>query len=329
MPDTQSTTTTRPLSAKDLEPVIAIDKAASGISRRGYYEKRLAAATDNPRDYVFVGVFEGDELAGFAFARLDKGAFGKKGATATLDAMGVRPDREVQGIGQQLLGEVEAILRRKGVSTLGSQVDWSHWPLLSFLAHRGFAMGSSVILARSTEAVPYRLEVPDEEAEPLEVDFSSPEGDDPGALSRDRIPVRAMTDKDLAKVIAIDRANTGNDRSAYFTRKLEEILQQSGVRVSLVAEEDGFPVGFIMARVDFGEFGHTSAEAVMDSIGVDPGFQHQGIGDALMAKLMMSLGALQVESVRTEVAWNDTALIGYLDRMGFAPTQRIALTKTL
>ena len=162
-----------------------------------------------------------------------------------------------------------------------------------------------------------------------EIDFSSPEGDAENALSLDRIPVRTMEEGDLAKVIAIDAANSGTDRTGYFTRKQEENLKQSGVRVSLVAEQDGFPVGFIMARVDYGEFGRASAEAVMDSIGVDPGFQNDGIGYVLMAKLMVNLGILHVERVRTEVDWNDTALIGYLAAMGFSPAQRVALQKNL
>jgi len=134
-----------------------------------------------------------------------------------------------------------------------------------------------------------------------------------------------MTEIDLRKIIAIDKANTGIDRSGYYKRKLHESLHESGVRVSLVAELDGFPVGFIMARVDFGEFGHTSSEAVMDSIGVDPGFRAQGVGKALMSQLIANLSVLRVESVRTEINWNDTGLIDYFDSAGFAPAQRITL----
>ncbi len=44
MPDTQTKSTTKPLSADDLSAVIAIDKATSCTLRRGYFEKRLKAA---------------------------------------------------------------------------------------------------------------------------------------------------------------------------------------------------------------------------------------------------------------------------------------------
>ncbi len=159
-----------------------------------------------------------------------------------------------------------------------------------------------------------------------EADFSSPDGDDFDALSRDRIPVRSMNADDLDALIAIDRRTTGSDRSAYYHRKQREVLHGSGVRVSLVAEQDGHPVGFIMARVDYGEFGHTAPEAVMDTIGVDPGYRGRGVGQALMSQLVANLATLRVENIRTELDWNDVDLINFLDELGFAPAQRIVLS---
>jgi len=328
MSDTLMETTVKPLSSADLDAVIAIDEAASGSSRRGYFEKRLTAATENPRDYVFVGVFDKEVLVGFAFAKLVKGAFGKSGASASLDALGVDTSRGLKGLGQKLLGEIENVLRHKGVTTLTSQINWDQWPILSFLAHSGFEMAPSIILTRPTSVMPHELEDDPADGNP-EIDYSSPDGDAGNALSHDRVPVRSMKEGDLAKIISIDADNSGSDRTGYFTRMQDENLHQSGVRVSLVAEQDGFPVGFIMARVDFGEFGRASSEAVMDTIGVDPGFQKQGIGHALMAKLMVNLNVLQTETVRTEVDWDDTALIDYFSAVGFKPAQRITLTKPI
>lgn len=325
MTDT-SALTAKPLSSGDLDAVIAIDARSSGTSRRGYFQKRLGAATDHPRDYVFVGVFADDALAGFAFAKLVTGEFGGTGATAALDSLGVDPDLGIKGIGSKLLEETEAVLQHKGVTMLNSQIGWSQLPLLGFLGNAGFSIAPRVVLTRSTSEIAVDL---DEEGDDQEIDYSSPDGDSANALSHDRIPVRTMRESDLAKIVAMDAANTGMKRTDYYSRKLHEMLHQSGVQVSLVAEQDGFPVGFIMARVDFGEFGHTSTEAVMDSIGVDPGFRGQGVGHALMAKLMANLGALEVETVRTEVEWDDTGLIDYFSATGFAPAQRIALNKTL
>ena len=326
MTDHPSEIQMKPLTPEDLEAVIAIDSATSGTSRRGYFEKRLTAAIERPQDYVFVGLSAEGVLAGFAFAKIVSGAFGQTGAAASLDAIGVNPDQAARGFGHKLLAEVEAVLRHKRVSILTSQIDWPQQPVLGFMAHAGFRLAPRVVLTRTTEEIALDLEV-EEEVE--ELDYSSPNGDAENALSRDRVPVRTMTESDLGKIVSIDAASMGFERRDYFTRKQHESLHQSAVQVSLVAEQDGFPVGFIMARVDFGEFGRTGSEAVMDSIGVDPGFQAQGVGQALMAKLIANLGILQVETVRTEVDWDDTALIGFFSSAGFVPAQRIPLEKSL
>lgn len=163
----------------------------------------------------------------------------------------------------------------------------------------------------------------------FETDFSDPSGDDFEALSRDRIPVRSMVDTDLPAIIGLDRKITGHDRSLYYKRKLSEVLNESGVRVSLVAEVDGQFAGFVMARVDYGEFGHTANAAVIDTIGVAPAFAHRNVGKALLSQLMANLASLRVERVRTQVAWNAYGLLSFLERAGFRPSQRLSFTKRL
>ena len=169
-------------------------------------------------------------------------------------------------------------------------------------------------------------------------EFQEPEGIVPGPLEpngdnflelwRDRIRVRSLTADDLPAIVAIDRANTGRNRREYIRHLVGEVLNRSGIRVSLVAETDrGAPVGFIMVRIDFGEFGRLEPEAVIDTIGVDPLFAQHGIGTALMSQLLVNLRGLQIEKVRTGVAWNDYNLLRFLEQRGFAPSQRLALRK--
>ncbi len=164
----------------------------------------------------------------------------------------------------------------------------------------------------------------------VELDFSDPSGDAFDALSRDKVPVRSMTTDDLPAIVEIDKAITGEDRSAYLEHHVREALELSGIRVSLVAEqESGEPIGFMMARVDFGEFGRTEPEAVIDTIGVDPLYAHHGVGRALMSQLLVNLNSLRVERVRTGVRWNDYALLHFLEACGFRPSQRLALRKRI
>lgn len=178
-------------------------------------------------------------------------------------------------------------------------------------------------MARGTITIPQHV------GEAAEIDYSGEPAADFGPLARDRIPVRSMTEGDLRALVVIDHRITGRDRAAYFERKLNDALTESDVRVSLVAELDGVPVGFIMARVDLGEFGRVETTAVIDTIGVDPGYQNRGVGRALMSQLLVNLGTLRVETVRTEVGWQDHDLLAYLGHSGFVPSQELCFEQTL
>ena len=68
----------RPLSPSDLDGVVAIDRKHSGVSRRTFYEKRLQAAIRSPKDFIYIGVWEADALAGFALARVLGGEYGRE-----------------------------------------------------------------------------------------------------------------------------------------------------------------------------------------------------------------------------------------------------------
>ncbi len=171
--------------------------------------------------------------------------------------------------------------------------------------------------------------IPQHIGEASEVNYSGEPGPDFGPLARDRIPVRSMAEGDLRALVAIDRRITGRDRTGYFQRKLADALTESDVCVSLVAELDTVPVGFIMARVDVGEFGRVETTAVIDTLGVDPDYQNRGVGRALVSQLLANLGTLRVEKVRTEVDWRDRELLGYLDRNGFLPSQQLCFDKPL
>jgi ribosomal protein S18 acetylase RimI-like enzyme len=171
------------------------------------------------------------------------------------------------------------------------------------------------------------LRLPERVGEPAEVDYGKPAAPDYGPLARDRIPIRTVAAGDLQALIGIDRRITGRERSAYFERKLAEALHESDVRVSLVAEQDGTVVGFVMARVDLGEFGRVEPTAAMDTIGVDPDYRHRGIGRALVSQLLVNLTTLRVERIRTEADWRERELIAFLDRCGFRPSQQLCLVR--
>ena len=138
----------RPLGENDLERVVAIDRAHSGHARRRFFEKRLAAAKAQPRDYIHVGAMWGGSLRGFAIARILRGEFGHEQAVAVLDAIGVETQSQEHGIGDALMAELRDTMRSRGVRSLHSQAEWTRHGLLRFFAASGLRLAPRLVLER-------------------------------------------------------------------------------------------------------------------------------------------------------------------------------------
>jgi predicted N-acetyltransferase YhbS len=298
-------TTIRPLRPGDAEAVVKIDRERSGRSRTEFYAKRFQTLADEPRASVAVAAEQGERVVGFAFARVLDGEFGGAAPVGALDAIGVAAEQEREGVATSLLAGLEAALAALGVRELRTQVEWTEHGMAAFFSAAGFRLSPRVVLERSLERF-----IDDER-------------------SGEELPVRTMTERDLPAIIRLDRKITGRDRTAYLTRKAAEVLKQSAIRVSLVADVDGRLAGFLMARVDFGEFGRTEPTAVLDTIGVDPGLARRRVGSALLEQLLLNLGYLRAERVLTEVEWNHLPLLGFLGRTGFGHAQRLAFEKAI
>ncbi|MFO1402283.1 MAG: GNAT family N-acetyltransferase [Steroidobacteraceae bacterium] len=336
---------TRALRSDELERASAIDAANVGRSRRGFLAKRLRTAEQSPEDFVHFAADADGALAGFAMARVLRGEFGRDEPVAVLDVIDVDRTRAERGIGQRLLAALEARLQQRGVRQLYSESDWTNHTLLRFFAASGFGLARRVILERlvaeplveppeagaggETEESPeHGVGHPQYRGASAEIDYGAPV-EDYGPLARDRIPTRSMSERDLRALAAVDERIMGQNRLPYFQRKLHEALRDSDVRISLVAEQDEVPVGFIMARVDLGEFGKVESTAVIDTLGVDPRYAGRGVGRALLSQLLGNLASLRVDRVLTDVAWGQADLLGFLAGCGFAPSSRLAFVKTL
>lgn len=150
-----------------------------------------------------------------------------------------------------------------------------------------------------------------------------------GVLETDDIPVRRLGLEDLDAVVKIDAASTGTTRRDFYRAKLGRALEDSSVQLSLAAELDGMVVGFLIVTFYYGEFGLPETAAVIEALGVHPEFRRRKVSKALMRQLEMNLGALGVETVRTEVSWEQQELLRFLARLGFEPAPRFCLQKRL
>lgn len=151
------------------------------------------------------------------------------------------------------------------------------------------------------------------------------DGEDP----RDGITVRVLCREDVARLVRMDERLTGRNRQAWYEGKIKRVLEESDLRISLGAEVDGLLVGAVLGSLQYGEFGVPEPVAVIDTILVDGDFRGRGIGTAMFDQLVKNLEALGIDGLRTEVAWNDRELIGFLGKQGFGPASRLVLERSL
>jgi ribosomal protein S18 acetylase RimI-like enzyme len=320
----------RPLLPGDLDRVSDIESRIAGYPRKGFLSKRFAAAAATPDGFLSCAAVDGGRIAGYAFARLQEGEFGAREPMAVLDVIGVDPDAQGKGIGRAVIGGIERGMKERGVGTLRTQVAWGNHGMIRFFSSAGFLLAPCRIVERDTS--PLAEEIPAVTRVRMDGKWrvhSGAGGNDYETLARDRVPVRSLREEDLSAVVRIDRKFTGRDRSAYYAAKFREMLTESGIRVSLVAEGDGTVTGFVMARVDSGEFGKVDRAAVIDTIGVHPAYGRSGAGNALLSQLLLNLSTLQVETVLVQVSPDDFDLHRFLHARGFGPSQRLVLGKTI
>lgn len=332
----------RMLGIEDLDAVAELDRQSGGVSRHGFISNRLASQERHPDAFVSMAALVDDVLAGFAFCHIIEGEFGGTERMAVLDAIGVDPDHQAHGMGHKMLDNLISELRECGARELRTQASWNQRGLVDFFSSTGFSMAPRLVLECGPDTHTSIRKPGDDSDEiqtgssamnrglqdhAVEIDFSDSSGDDFEALSRDKVPIRSLQAEDINAVLSIDWKITGQDRGEYFRRKFSEVLEESGVRISLVAELDDQVVGFIMARVDYGEFGRTDTIAVIDNIAIAPAAKGQHVGSALMDQLLANLRTLRVQAARTEVEWNRFDLNNFLERCGFYPSPHLALSQ--
>jgi ribosomal protein S18 acetylase RimI-like enzyme len=325
--------TIRALRPDDLDAVVAIDHAIEKRPRRAYVQRRLQAALREPARHAQFAAADAQGLVGYLLARVLRGEFGRRRPALRIELVGVRQDLQGHGVGRLLLDALSGHARRKGLVELRTTADWRDHRMLRWFAATGFVLAADRIVECVVGDGGYRPErddVPQPPAEAhREIDYGAPSSNDFEKLARDTAEVRSMNTDDLADIVRIDHALTGDDRREYIGAQFAESMADSAIRVSLVARVDGMAVGYLMARSDLGDFGRTEPVAVIDTIGVDPAFSHRGIGHALLSQLFANLGALRVERVETIVAPRDFALAGLLTACGFVPSQRLAFERAL
>ncbi len=150
-------------------------------------------------------------------------------------------------------------------------------------------------------------------------------------MNESTINIRLMKPEDFDALVRIDEKVLKASRPEYYEMRFEKLFKTKDyIPTSLVAEdESGAVVGFVMGELYMGEYGIFREEATLDTIGVDPDYQHKGIGKQLIEEFLDHLKRLGVQKINTLVDWNDSKLIHFFSANQFSPSKSINLERSI
>jgi len=143
----------------------------------------------------------------------------------------------------------------------------------------------------------------------------------------DKVQIRKLQKNDADEISRIYAAITMQPVDPDFKRVVEEHSQRED-EACFVAEQDGNVVGFMISYILTAGFGMTKG-AWIATVGVDPNFMGQGIGENLAAEILDYYRARGVENVYTSVRWDSTDLLSFFKTLGFDRSNFINLRKIL
>ena len=150
-------------------------------------------------------------------------------------------------------------------------------------------------------------------------------------MNQQAMKIRLMRADDFDVVVQIDGKILSSPRPEYYELKFEKLFKSKDyLPVSLVAEdENGRVIGFIMGETFMGEYGIFQEEATLDTIGVDPDYQHKAVGEQLINDFIAHLRDVGIRKINTLVNWNDSRLIQFFSSNQFIPSQTINLERSI
>ena len=138
----------RPVRRADLEQVISIDTAVTGIEKRAYWAsvyRRYGAAGRG--EQKFLVALEGGRVVGYVIGEVRDWEFGSP-PCGWVFAISVDPRARLAGTGTRLLEAISETFRRAGVTKLRTLLARDNTLILSFFRAQGLMAGPLMSLER-------------------------------------------------------------------------------------------------------------------------------------------------------------------------------------
>jgi len=130
----------------DLDSIVEIDTKVLGESRKDYWVTKLVKEADaRPKDTSLVSEIDG-KVIGFILGEISGWEFRGPNNIGWIDTIGIDPDYQNRGIAKELTNACVQNLKKYGVDTIYTLVNWNDWDLLQFFHAMGFSRGDMINL---------------------------------------------------------------------------------------------------------------------------------------------------------------------------------------
>jgi len=141
------------------------------------------------------------------------------------------------------------------------------------------------------------------------------------------IRVRELEAKDADDIAVIYASIVRKPVEVDFKALIEQHAQNQN-DICYVAELNGKIIGFMISYILTFGFG-IEKSAWIASLGVDPEFMGQGIGDHLARQIFSIYKRMGITRVYTSVRWDSTDLLSFFKTLGFDRSRFINLKKDI
>ena len=138
----------RQLGMGDLDAVVRIDEASTGLSRREFFRRRIERTLAESSIHLSLAAELDGMVVGFLTVTFYQGEFGLPEQVAVLDAIGVHPEYRKRLVAFALMRQLEMNLRALHVERLRTEVDWDQFELLGFMRRMGFRPAARLCLEK-------------------------------------------------------------------------------------------------------------------------------------------------------------------------------------
>src|ERR1044071_1267494 len=140
--------------------------------------------------------------------------------------------------------------------------------------------------------------------------------------------IRPLDELDIDAIVGIDEKISGRCRPEVWETRIGYYLRRDP-ESSVVAEEDGRVVGFMLGEVRSGEFGLEEPTGWIEVLGVDPDHRGRAVGRQMAEAMLAHFRREGARSVRTLVDEKMGDIARFFDSLGFEPAGLRPFVKAL